>query len=115
MREYAIALWGTWRPSSMETITLDSHRIIVDEGENVGCVATVRHADHIWVDKLYIAPTHQRQGLGAAILSMVVAEAKASNLPVRLSVIATNPAIAFYLREGLRVYEETSERIFLTT
>ncbi len=115
MRDYAVALWGAWRPSPAEKLVLQSHRIIIDKGEDVGCVATVRDADHIWIDRLYIAPSHQRRGLGGAVLRMVIAEAAASNLPVRLSVLTTNPAIAFYIREGLRVYEETRERIFLTS
>ena len=114
MRDYAIALWGAWRPRPEEKLVLQDHRIVVDNGD-IGCVATVRGADHIWIDRLYIAPSHQRRGLGAAVLRMVIAEATASSLPVRLSVLTTNPAIAFYIREGLRVYEETPERIFLTT
>ena len=115
MRDYAIALWGAWRPRPEEQLLLRDHRIVVDKGEDVGCVATVRGADHIWIDGLYIAPSHQRRGLGAAVLQMVIAQSTASSLPVRLSVLTTNPAIAFYTREGLHVYQETPERIFLTT
>jgi GNAT superfamily N-acetyltransferase len=115
MRDYAIALWGVWRPRPEKAGVLDGTRIIVDDGEDAGCVATTRHADHIWIDRLYIAPSQQRRGLGAAVLQMVISEGAASNLPVRLSVLTTNPAIAFYMREGLRVYEETPERMFMTT
>ena len=67
MRDYAVALWGAWRPSPAEKLVLQYHRIIIDKGEDVGCVATVRDADHIWIDRLYIAPSHQRRGLGGAI------------------------------------------------
>lgn len=115
MREYAVALWGAWRPRPEQEGALDGTRIIVDDGEDAGCVATTRHADHIWIDRLYIAPSHQRRGLGAAILRMVISEGAASSLPVRLSVLTTNPAVAFYIREGLHVYEQTPERIFMTT
>ena len=61
MRDYAVALWGAWRPSPAEKLVLQSHRIIIDKGEDVGCVATVRDADHIWIDRRYIAPSHQRR------------------------------------------------------
>ena len=115
MRDYAVALWGAWWPSPEEKFVLRDHRIITDKGETVGCVASVRGADHIWINRLYIAPSHQRRGIGSAVLRTVIAEAAASSLAVRLSVITTNPAIVFYIREGLRVYEETPERIFLTT
>jgi GNAT superfamily N-acetyltransferase len=114
MRDYAVALWGTWRPSPEEGATYGT-RIVTCDGEDAGCVATTRQADHIWINKLYIAPEYQRRGLGAAVLRLVISEGAASNLPVRLGVLTTNPAIAFYIREGLRVYEETPERIFLTS
>jgi hypothetical protein len=45
----------------------------------------------------------------------VISEAAATNRSVRLSVLTTNPAIHFYIREGLRVLEQTPERVFLTT
>ena len=115
MRDYAMALWGAWRPAPEETLAFQNHRIILDEGRDVGCVSTIRSADHMWVDRLYVAPSHQRRGLGGGALRMVIAEAAASHLPVRLSVLTTNPAIAFYRREGLRVYQETPERFFMTT
>jgi GNAT superfamily N-acetyltransferase len=115
MRDYAIALWGVWRPRPEEEGALNGVRIIVADGEDAGCVATTLHADHIWINRLYIAPAHQRRGLGAAILQMVISEGAALSLPVRLSVLTTNPAVAFYIREGLRVYEQTPERIFMTT
>ena len=115
MRDYAVALWGAWRPNSEEKIVLRDHRIVVNKGEDVGCVATIHSADDIWINRLYIAPSHQRHGLGAAVLRMVIAQATALGLPVKVSVLTTNPAIAFYIREGLQVYEERSEHIFLTT
>ncbi|WP_161807854.1 hypothetical protein [Ensifer adhaerens] len=47
-------------------------------------------------------------------LRQVLSEAVALDLPVRLSVLATNPAVAFYRREGLRIQEETPERRYMT-
>jgi ribosomal protein S18 acetylase RimI-like enzyme len=49
------------------------------------------------------------------MLKIVIAEAAASNRPVRLSVLTTNPAIALYIRHGFRIYAETPERNFLST
>jgi GNAT superfamily N-acetyltransferase len=115
MRDCAVALWGVWRPCPEERLVLPDHRIILSNGDDAGCVAKTAFADHIWVDRLYIAPRHQRRGLGSAVLRMVIADAAASGLPVRLSVLSTNPAVAFYIRERLRVYQETPERVFLTT
>jgi hypothetical protein len=56
MRAYAVALWGTWRSAPETSVQLHAHRIVVDQGEAVGCVATTSRAAHIWIDRLYIAP-----------------------------------------------------------
>ncbi|MFS2007727.1 GNAT family N-acetyltransferase [Duganella sp. CT11-25] len=115
MRDYATALWGIWRPRPDDTLRLDTHRIILKENAAVGCVSITRHADHAWLEKLYITPASQRQGIGALVLQQLISEANASSLPLRLSVLTTNPARAFYEREGLCVYERNDERFFMST
>ena len=52
---------------------------------------------------------------GATKSARVLSEAAAMGVPVRLSVIATNPALDFYLSHGFRIHEETSERRIMTT
>jgi GNAT superfamily N-acetyltransferase len=115
MREHAVALSGAWRPRPPDEQPLDGCRIIVEGGEDIGCMTMTAHLDHVWVDQLYIAPRFQRKGIGSTALRMILSEAAARGVPVRLSVIATNPALDFYLRHGLRIHEETSERRIMTT
>ncbi|MDF8353151.1 GNAT family N-acetyltransferase [Ensifer adhaerens] len=115
MRNYAIALWGSWRPRPADALILGEHRIVVSDREDVGCVSVTRREDHLWVNKLYVAPKHQKRGHGAFALRQVLAEAASIGLPLRLSVLTTNPAVAFYRREGLVIYEETPERRFMTS
>ncbi|MGF6155254.1 GNAT superfamily N-acetyltransferase [Ensifer sp. KUDG1] len=115
MRDYAVALWGSWRPRPADALILDEHRLIVADGEDAGCVSVTPRADHLWVNKLYVAPAYQKRGYGAFALRQVLGEAGAIGLPVRLSVLTTNPAVAFYRREGLVIYEETAERRFMTS
>ncbi|MCW6512081.1 GNAT family N-acetyltransferase [Lichenifustis flavocetrariae] len=115
MREYAVALWGEWPPELGVRTTVAGCRIIMVDGKTAGCVTTEALVDHLWLDELFIAPTFQRLGVGSHILKQVVSEAKRVSLPLRLSVLTTNPAIAFYLRHGLRVRERTAERIYLTS
>jgi ribosomal protein S18 acetylase RimI-like enzyme len=114
MREYAVALWGAWRPRPPDEQPLDGCRIIVEGGEGIGCVTTIAHPDHVWVEQLYISPSFRRKGIGSTALRMILSEA-ATGVPVRLSVLVTNPALDFYLRHGLRIHEETSERRIMTT
>ncbi|MGO4714541.1 GNAT family N-acetyltransferase [Bradyrhizobium sp. 2TAF24] len=115
MRGYATALWGRYTPSFEATSPLAGHRIVVAAGREAGCLATEDRGDHLWVAKLYIHPDYQRRGIGAIVLHHAVAEAQARDWPLRLSVLVTNPAQAFYRREGLRAYEHTPERVFMTT
>ena len=115
MREYAVALWGTWRPRPPDEQILDGCRIIVECEQNIGCVTTNAQPDHIWIDQLYISPKFQRKGIGSSALRMILSEAATIGVPVRLSVLATNPALDFYLRHGLHIYDETPERRFMTT
>jgi GNAT superfamily N-acetyltransferase len=115
MRAYAVALWGEWRPRPAEDLALDRCRIILAGETSVGCMTTLPHPDHIWVDQLYIAPEFQRQGIGTTALRMILTEAAAIGVPVRLSVIRTNPALDFYLSHGLRIHEDTEERRIMST
>lgn len=111
MRGYAEALWGNWRPSdSAESLDVAGHELIVLDGEVVGCVAVTWHPDHLFIDKLYIAPPFQGRGIGAAVLRGKVDEAAGRMLATKLSVLATNPAIGFYRREGFVLETETAER-----
>jgi len=115
MRDYAVALWGQWRPRPAENFLADRHRIIVSDDTDIGCVETVRHDDHLWLGKLYLLPSHQRKGLGAEVLHEMILEARGFGLPLRLSVLTTNPAQAFYRREGLVARSNDQERIIFET
>lgn len=111
MRGYAEALWGHWRPSAtVETLDASGHEIIERDGEKVGCVAVTWEPDHLFIDRLYIAPAFQRQGIGAVILKRLSEQAATRGLPTKLSVLITNPADKFYAREGFIVESETPER-----
>jgi GNAT superfamily N-acetyltransferase len=115
MRDYATALWGKWKPSAAEEFTPLRITIIVWNNADVGCVEIERHPDHLWLDRLYLLPTHQRRGFGATILHTIIEAAKDERLVLRLSVLITNPAEAFYRREGLRERMRTPERITFET
>ncbi len=110
MRAYAVALWGEWRPEPPEASVAGRHGIVVCNGLDAGCIETTLHVDHLFLDKLYLLPSFQRRGVGAVVLRQVVAEAKHFGVPLRLSVLTTNPAQAFYRREGLQVRERNAER-----
>ncbi|OWV93295.1 hypothetical protein ATY81_15645 [Rhizobium sp. R72] len=113
MREYAVALWGAWSEDLSVRNSIVGCQIIADDDYDVGCVTVEKHFDHLWLDELFIAPTFQRRGIGSKFLLSLISDAEELELPVRLSVLTTNPAVDFYLRHGFRVHQETTERRYL--
>ncbi|MEP3881863.1 MAG: GNAT family N-acetyltransferase [Lentilitoribacter sp.] len=113
MKEYAIALWGKWlRSTTVKTVDIAGHQIIELNSQAIGCVATTRFENYVQIDKLYITPDFQNRGFGADVLRQIH-DARPDDLPLRLSVLTTNPALKFYLREGFSVEKEDPERYTL--
>lgn len=115
MRRYAVALWGDWQPSAtIENLALDGHEIVLLKELPVGCVLTQFNGDHLRIAKLYIASGSRGQGIGRFILHQKLHLAAHRRVPVRLSVLRTNPgARRFYEREGFALRNQTSERWLL--
>lgn len=114
MAGHARALWDAYRPAELSAFDLGNTRVVEASGLVLGYVTVERASDHLRLRKLYLAPSHQGGGLGRRLLATVRAEAHAAGLPLRLSVLRPNTrALAFYLREGLRILETTPERTFL--
>jgi GNAT superfamily N-acetyltransferase len=113
MHHYAAALWTDWQSSiGKYGFEPGRHRIVQVDGQDVGVVDVWRHEDHWQIDKLYLLPEVQGQGIGARLLAMVVEEAKDAGMPVHLNVLTSNPdALRFYQREGFREVSRTAERI----
>lgn len=75
-------------------------RLILLGGERVGCVGFRRTADEIKIDSFYLDRRLHGSGLGTRILKVLLAEADAAGLPVRLEVLTGSKADRFYLRHG---------------
>ena len=118
MREYAVATWGTWceeesRRETVEQVNSGRTEIIELNGSSAGIRLVERAKTHIQLVQLHMAKEFQRRGLGAELLKRLFVEAKESHLPIRLRVLAVNPAKALYERVGFVVVERTPERSFL--
>jgi N-acetylglutamate synthase-like GNAT family acetyltransferase len=111
MRAYAEALWGGWKQSdTVESLDVAGHEVIEQDGNAVGCIAAIWHADHLFIEKLYIGPAFQGRGIGTHVLNTKSCQAAQRGLPMKLSVLTTNPADRFYQREGFVLEAETQER-----
>lgn len=93
-----------------EHFTEPGMRTILVDGELAGCVALRRRPDETHIDSFYLARRHHNRGLGAAILKVLLDEADAIGLPVRLDVLQGSPAGRFYERHGFtRIGEDEIE------
>jgi ribosomal protein S18 acetylase RimI-like enzyme len=71
--------------------------------------AYLRAPTTLTVSRLYVLPSHQRQGIGARVLAALCAR-HAEAMLLRLFVAAENArGVAFYRREGFTVVEEGIE------
>jgi GNAT superfamily N-acetyltransferase len=118
IRDYAVATWGTWweeesRRETIEQVSVGRTEIIEFNGLPIGVQLVDRPGTHIQLVQLYIAKVFQRRGFGTQLLQRLFVEAKAANLPIRLRVLAVNPAKCLYERLGFVVVERTPERYFM--
>jgi predicted acetyltransferase/GNAT superfamily N-acetyltransferase len=84
----------------------DHTRHIEFDGEKVGFVVVKPHGQGLLLDHLYIHPKHQRQGIGAAVLAQVFAEADAAGAALRVGALRGSDSNRFYARHGFALVEE---------
>ena len=75
-------------------------RLILLDGERVGCVGFRKGDSEIKIDSFYLDRRLHNTGLGTKILKVLLGEADATGLPVRLEVLTGSKADRFYLRHG---------------
>ena len=75
-------------------------RLILSGEQIVGCVGFRIGRDEIKLDSFYLDRPLHNSGLGTNILKVLLAEADALGLPVRLEVLNGSKADRFYLRHG---------------
>jgi GNAT superfamily N-acetyltransferase len=83
-------------------------RLILTGEEIAGCVGFRIGAEEIKLDSFYLQQRHHNTGLGTAILKILLAEADALKLPIRLEVLTGSKADRFYLRHGFVKLREDS-------
>jgi ribosomal protein S18 acetylase RimI-like enzyme len=107
-RERVEALFGPWlEPQQREFLANDMaetpYQIVVDHDVEVGSIAVAHHADHDFLDDIMIAPEHRDRGIGTQVMRMLMDEARARQVPLRLSVLDGNRVRVLYERLGFRV------------
>lgn len=96
------------------TFQPDHTRLVLVAGELAGCVAMKPDADGLLLEHFYLYPGFQGRGLGAAILTRLLAEADATGQPIRLSVLQQSDAGRFYRRFGFVETAQDEFDVYLT-
>ena len=118
MRRYVEQTWGSFneelnRKNVAEMIGARACEIIEFEGADIGLLSVQRHPHHIQLSQIFILPSHQNRGVGTSILRELAREARQAGKPVKLRLLAVNPARRLYEREGFRVASTTPERVYM--
>jgi len=114
MRRYAEQTWGQWDDvRTRESFVPESHRIIQYDGDSIGCIELIESSAEFDLNKLYILPEYQNRGIGTRLMREAIADARSKQKPIRLSVLAVNPARRFYERLGFRITQSTPERHYM--
>lgn len=108
MRVYAEQTWGSWNGRADLDLAFD--KIIHLAGRDIGIIGVDRRPDCWFLDKLYLLPAYQNQGLGSYLLQSLIKEAKSAQVVLRLSVLEVNPARRFYERHGFVLTHTISPR-----
>ena len=118
MREFIVATWGAWSESrvqeeSREDSSSPNAQVIMVGNVTVGVFLVERPSTHIQLEQIYLLPEYQRLGIGTALMNSIIVEADQHKIPIRLRVVAVNPAKRFYEQLGFVVTEVTPEFFFM--
>lgn len=110
MKSCIEATWG-WNESFQrngfnENLSPTKWQIICTGTEEVGGFVLNQNRDHLWLKMLIIKPRHQKQGIGRNVMVYIQDIARKKSLPLRLSIIKTNPVKPFYQKLGFKQLSE---------
>lgn len=118
IREAVEATWG-WDDAFQEAFFRErwdpaARQVVVVDGQDVGVLVLEERDGDLFLGLIEIAPTHQRRGLGTAIIRDLQEQARGQRRAVTLQVLKANRAARrLYQRLGFRNVEERRERFVM--
>lgn len=118
MRAHIERTWGAFKPEdvrqrSVAAIEARTCSVIQWQAEDAGILTILREPTHIQLEQIFILPPYQNKGIGTHLIREAAREASAAGKPLRLRVLAVNPARRLYEREGFAITAATPERFFM--
>ncbi|QBS39004.1 GNAT family N-acetyltransferase [Nocardia sp. CS682] len=90
------------------------HTLVIEVGGGfAGCIALRPADDGHWLEHFYLEPGLQRRGIGADVLSTILARCDREAAVVRVNVLQGSPAKRLYDRHGFTVTTETLVDVFM--
>ena len=88
-------------------------QIIVVDGAAVGAICVDRRENRLQIVDIALLAAYRDNGLGSRVLQAIVDEAAKRALPVRLHVLAGNPAVRLYRRLGFNAIAEDGVHVLM--
>ena len=121
MQDHIVATWGEWDEDFQvayfqKKFDPEKNTIIVVDGEDVGGYMVTEDAEMVKLDRLFLLPEYQGQGIGSQIVKNILKEVTVKGKKLTLTVIKHNARVLpFYERLGLQVVSENEERFVLSS
>jgi N-acetylglutamate synthase-like GNAT family acetyltransferase len=118
MQNYIDIAWG-WdellqREGFRTSLPAKNFQILLCDGIRVGSYHLSEKPGYLLLDMILVDPANQRQGYGTQMMTRIKDRSRATRKPIHLSVLKTNPAVAFHKASGFQQIEEDRHSIRMT-
>ncbi len=76
--------------------------LVLTDNKIIGFYVLLDKNDHLWLDHLYIDPTKQSSGVGAAVMEQIIDKSCEEKLSVKLCALKESRANNFYKKHGFK-------------
>lgn len=92
---------------------LEEIRIITLDSADIGWQQSADVGDAVFLKQLFVAPAHQRRGIGTHLIRQLMADAAHGGKAVTLGVVKINPAVRLYQRLGFRTTHDDEHKFYM--
>ncbi len=115
MQNYIDTAWGWDELLQHEGFTTSlpakNFQVLDCNSERVGSYHLTDKGDFLLLDMILVEPQMQRRGFGRFMMRQIQECSQAGQKPIELSVLKTNPAIAFHCAVGFTQIEEDKHSV----
>jgi N-acetylglutamate synthase-like GNAT family acetyltransferase len=115
MQNHIDKAWG-WdellqREGFVTTLPAKQFQILQSDERAIGSYHLSDKQEFFFLDMILVLPSEQRRGHGTRMLDQIKEDSRKYNKPIELSVLKSNPALAFHFRHGFQKIHEDKHSI----